>query len=101
MRTHKVGTLTLGVVLVVFGMLFLIHLFGGLLSYHFIFSLWPIVFIALGAEVLLSLVSGTKTAFQLDGKAVFLMLILMLFAMVMAGFDLTMEWLADYGALYF
>lgn len=100
MRTHKVGTLTLGLMLVLFGVLFLIHLFGGMLSYHLIFSLWPLTLISLGAEVLLSMIPASRTAFQLDGKAVALMVLLMLFTMAMAGLDLGLRWLEAYGGLY-
>lgn len=101
MRTHKVGTLTLGLMLVLFGVLFLIHLFGGMLSYRLIFSLWPLTLISLGAEVLLSMIPASRTAFQLDGKAVALMVLLMLFTMAMAGLDLGLRWLeptADFTA---
>lgn len=99
MRTHKVGTLTLGVMLIAFGVLFLVHLFGGLLSYRLIFDLWPVMFICLGAEVLLSLIPKTQQKFQLDGKAVVLMVILMLFAMAMAGVDVCLRWMEQAGYL--
>lgn len=45
MRTHKVGTFTLGCTLILFGVLFLVRLFGGVLTYSFIFRLWPVVFL--------------------------------------------------------
>ena len=99
MRTHKVGTLTLGVMLIVFGILFLVHLFGDFLSYRIIFDLWPVVFISLGVEVLLSLIPKTERKFQLDGKAVVLLVVLMLFAMVMAGVDVCLRWVENYGYL--
>ena len=92
MRTHKVGTLTLGLMLILFGVLFLVHLFGGLLSYRLIFDLWPVVFICLGGEFLLSIIPKTEVKFQLDGKAVVLLVILMLFAMTMANIDIHMNW---------
>lgn len=98
-RTHKVGTLTLGVMLILFGVLFLVHLFGGALSYRLIFDLWPVVFISLGVEVLLSLIPKTEGKFQLDGKAVVLLVVLMLFAMVMAGADVCLNWAEYYGYL--
>lgn len=92
MRTHKVGTLTLGLMLILFGVLFLVHLFGGVLSYRLIFNLWPVIFISLGVEVLLSLIPKTAGKFTLDGKAVALLVVLMLFAMAMAGADLCLGW---------
>lgn len=33
MRQRRIGTITLGISLVVFGILFLIHIFGGVLNY--------------------------------------------------------------------
>lgn len=38
-RTHRIGTITLGVALVVFGSLFLVHLFLPALKYQMIFTL--------------------------------------------------------------
>ena len=40
MRQRRIGTITLGISLVVFGILFLIHIFGGVLNYMLIFHLW-------------------------------------------------------------
>lgn len=87
MRTHKVGTLTLGLMLIFFGVLFLVHLFTGVLSYNLIFNLWPVVFLSLGAEVLLSMLPKTQSKFSFDVASIVLLLVLMLFAMAMAGVD--------------
>lgn len=99
MRTHKVGTLTLGVMLVLFGVLFMVHLFGGFLSYRLILNLWPLVLISLGVEVLLSLMPKTECKFTLDGKAVVLLVLLMLFALCMAGVDIAFRWIELNGYL--
>ena len=48
MRQRRIGTITLGISLVVFGILFLIHIFGGVLNYMLIFHLWPLILIVLG-----------------------------------------------------
>ena len=53
-RTHRVGSITAGVSMIVFGSMFLIHLFAGVMNYTTIFSLWPIILIGLGAELFLS-----------------------------------------------
>ncbi|MDF2844988.1 MAG: hypothetical protein K0R00_3414 [Herbinix sp.] len=53
-KTHRVGTITLGGMLITFGTLFLLRIFVTTISYHIIFKLWPIIFILLGIEVLLS-----------------------------------------------
>lgn len=96
MRTHKVGTLTLGISLIFFGVLFLIHLFGGVLSYSFIFHLWPVIFLLLGVEILLSTMPKTGTAFKLDVQAVILLTLLILFAMCMAGADVLFQSMQQY-----
>lgn len=101
MRTHKVGTLTLGCMLILFGVLFLVHLFTGFLSYRLIFSLWPVIFLFLGGEVLLSLLPKTETKFTFDAGAVVLLLLLMCFAMVMAGADTVFRCAEINGYLYF
>ena len=88
MRTHKVGTVTLGIMLILFGVLFLIHLWTGALSFHIIFDLWPLVFLFLGAEVFLSLLPLSNTEFRLDGWSIVLLCVLMLFAMAMGAADL-------------
>lgn len=52
MRQRRIGTITLGVSLVLFGMLFMIRIFGGVLNYTLIFHLWPLILVALGLEIL-------------------------------------------------
>lgn len=92
MRKHKVGTLTLGVMLLFYGVLFLVHLFTNALSYSLIFRLWPVMFILLGVEVLLSILPKTEEHFKIDVGAVVLLIVLILFAMAMAGVDMGMNW---------
>ena len=96
MRTHKVGTVTLGCTLILFGVLFLVHLFGGLLTYSFIFRLWPVVFLLLGGEVLLSTLPKTGQKFSFDGASIVLLVIMLLFAMCMAGADTFFQALDHY-----
>ena len=52
-RIRRVGSVTFGVVLIVTGILFLLHLFLPAMNYVMIFRLWPVILILLGAEVLL------------------------------------------------
>ena len=101
MRTHKVGTFTLGCGLILFGVLFLVHLFGGALSYSFIFRLWPVVFLLLGSEVLLSALPKTGEKFSFDGASIVLLIIMMIFAMGMAGADTFFQALDHYQWLRF
>lgn len=84
MRTHRVGTITLGCMLIVFGALLMLHLLLPVLSYGFIFSLWPVILIMLGIEVLIANVNSQKVNFIYDKGAVFLMVLLSFFAVFMA-----------------
>ena len=52
-RIRRVGSVTFGVVLIITGILFLVHLFLPTFDYVMIFRLWPVILILLGAEVLL------------------------------------------------
>lgn len=85
-RTHRVGTITTGISLIAFGVMFLLHLFMNSISYDLIFKLWPIIMIGLGIEILLSSFSSQKIIY--DKAAVVLMFFVAFFAMGMAGADL-------------
>lgn len=97
-RTHRVGTLTFGGILIMFGLLFLIHIFVPALEYGTIFRLWPCIFIFLGIEVL---IGNWKTArlekedepvnFVYDKAAILLIISLTFFAMIMAAVDYSMQ----------
>lgn len=100
MRTHKVGTLTLGCMLILFGVLFLVHLFTGFMSFQFIFRLWPVVFLLLGVEVLLSAIPTKRFQFTFSAGSVVLLIIMMIFAMMMAGSEQFIEALDHYPWLY-
>lgn len=85
-RTHRVGTITFGIILVLWGVLFLLRMIFPVLNCELIFRLWPLVFISLGIEVL---VGSRKPEQKLtyDVAAIFLLVLLMVFAMCMAGMD--------------
>ena len=83
---HRVGSVTSGLVLVVMGVLCLLRLIFPLLDYELIFRLWPVVFICLGVEVLISSRRPERRVVY-DGAAIFLLILLILFAMSMAGMD--------------
>lgn len=88
MRVRRVGSLTLGCGLIVFGILFLVRIFWKDLSYMIIFRLWPFLLISLGVETLL----GRKEENWLyDKGAVVLLFLITLFAMCMAGAEFFLE----------
>lgn len=89
-KTHRVGSITLGLALVLFGSLFLLHMVFPTLDYRMIFHLWPCIFILLGIEVLLGN-RRTEDGFVYDKAAIALIVILALFAMTMGAVDFSME----------
>lgn len=85
-RVHKAGSITAGVSLIVFGILFILHHFVNVLSYEFIFRLWPVILVGLGIEILIA--NRTPKRFQYDIAGAFIILIMISLASVMAGLDI-------------
>lgn len=81
-RVHRVGTITCGSTLIVSGILFLVHMIIPVISYEFIFRLWPCILIMLGIEVLIGNYKK-EDVFVYDKGAVFLLVVLAIFAMIM------------------
>ncbi len=92
-RTHRVGTITTGLVFIAFGVMFILHLFLSVISYEVIFKLWPLILIGLGVEVLASNLKTDSVVY--DKAAIVLMFILAFFAMCMAGADLMFQYLSN------
>lgn len=91
-RTHRVGTITLGGMLVVFGMLFLLRIFITSITFDIIFKLWPIIFIFLGLEILIANFTQKEEKLVYDKTAFALIIILSFFAMGMAITEFCMEY---------
>lgn len=89
-RTHRVGSVTFGIILIIFGILFLLQGIIPAITYRFIFGLWPCILITLGVEVLLSSAKGT-THFTYDKTAIFLTIVLTFFTIGLACVDYAMK----------
>ena len=89
-RIHRVGSITFGSVLVIFGILFLLHGLLPVFTYQLIFKLWPCILILLGVEVLLSSARGT-TRFVYDKTAILLTIVLTFFTICLAFLDCALE----------
>lgn len=83
MRTRRVGSITCGIVLILFGILFILHMLIPAVSYEFIFRLWPLILVFLGVEILLSNLKKTEGAMKYDAPAIFLIIVLAFFSMGM------------------
>ncbi len=85
MKIHRVGTLTLGITLIVMGVLFLVQLFfTAMIPIEIVIQAWPIVFILLGIEILCANRKTEQQEFVYDKIAIMLTMILIFFAMVLA-----------------
>ena len=85
-RNHRVGTITTGIAMIVYGSLFLLQTFTKSIRYETIFKLWPCILIGLGIEVLASNFETKKLTY--DKGAIVLLFALTFFAMCMAGAQL-------------
>ncbi len=92
-KPRRVGTVSIGISMVTFGVMFLLSSVFGLLSYETVFALWPVILIAYGLELLVF--SFFKGKLTYDKGAVFIMILLMVFAAGMAGVDVCFK-VADY-----
>lgn len=87
MKQRRVGTLTLGIVLVMYGVLFLIHTFCSSLKYYYIFKFWPVILLILGCEILYCTLRYRDEKFIYDFAAIIMIAMVMVFAMGMAAAD--------------
>ncbi len=92
--THRVGSVTAGASMVMFGVLLFIHTVFGTLDYEKIFSFWPLMLIGMGIELLLSNFSKKKIVY--DKAAVFLLIIMTIFVITIAIIDVCLQYTYSY-----
>lgn len=86
-KGRRVGTLTAGIIFISFGILFLLSSVFDLVSFSAIISLWPVIIILLGIEIILYFVFARDQKIRFDGGAIALTIILTVFATFMGFFD--------------
>lgn len=89
MKPRRVGSVTLGICLVVFGVLFLVSAFVDSFNYLFVIKFWPVVLISLGIEMLVYAFSKNSDSAKLDVPACIMTCVVMLFSMCMAAAEYT------------
>ena len=94
-KGRKVGTLTSGIVLLVFGVIFLLKLFINI-DILLIASLWPVILILLGIEIIAAYVLNNDQKLQYDFGAIVLVIILAFFAMAMGGAEFVVTHLPEF-----
>lgn len=90
MKIHRIGTITLGGILILYGSLFFCRIFIPSLTYEAVFRLWPLILIAYGAETLYC--NGKYENFSYDFGAVCMTLLLGFMTVCMAYTDLVFQW---------
>lgn len=96
LKGRRVGTFTAGIVLVLFGILFLLHLNFTNLNISIIVSLWPIILIFLGIEIIAAYLINKEEKIRYDAGAIALIIILAFFAMSMAGTEFVINHLEQF-----
>lgn len=100
-KKRRVGSLTAGLVLVVFGVMFLLRPFVQTLNYQVIFSCWPLILILLGLELLFCHFTNGEEKLRYDGAAVFLVLVMAGFALAMGTIEFVMEYFPEFVQFYY
>jgi hypothetical protein len=88
---RRVGTLTMGLMLILMGSAFLAHLFLPELDYRRLVDFWPVVLILLGIETLASYTINKEEKLRYDGWAIVIMIVLIGFSVCMGGVQFLME----------
>ncbi|APH15377.1 putative membrane protein [Clostridium sporogenes] len=83
LKGRRVGTLTAGIILVVFGVMFLLRLVTSNINISLIASLWPIILVLLGIEIILAYIINKEEKMKYDFGAIILVIVLVFFAMGM------------------
>lgn len=82
-KGRRVGTFTTGIVLVIFGGIFLLKLIYPSINYLKIASLWPVILVLLGVEIIVAYLINKDEIMKYDFGAIILILILSVFSMGM------------------
>lgn len=91
-RIRRVGTLSAGMVLVAFGVAFLLRIIYPDINYSVVLSFWPVVLIFIGLEMLYAYIFGKTDTVKYDGGAIAVIILLCIFAMCMAGGELVLDY---------
>ncbi|MBU3202187.1 hypothetical protein LL037_15010 [Clostridium estertheticum] len=82
-KGRRVGTFTTGIVLVMFGVMFLLRLIYPGINYLRLASLWPVILVLLGVEIIVGYLINKDEIMKYDFAAIILIIILAVFSMGM------------------
>ncbi|WP_271813481.1 hypothetical protein [Clostridium beijerinckii] len=98
-KGRRVGTLTSGLALVIFGIMFLLRLFITNLNVLLIVSMWPLILVSVGIEIIAAYIINNQEKMQYDFSAIILVIILVFFAMGMGGAEFIFTHSSQFGAI--
>ena len=99
MRTRRVGSVTCGILMIFFGILFMVHMFYPPLSLEVIMRLWPLILISLGGALIASNIhqkEEPEETLKYDKGAIFLVFLLTGFAVFMGMIESFMNYAVMY-----
>lgn len=88
-RTRRIGSITLGITLILSGGVFLINMFFPAFNTVIVLKFWPIILIILGLEVIVEqkLAKGDDVHYKYDFASIFMIAATCFFSMIMAGLE--------------
>ena len=99
-KGRKVGTFTTGIVLIIFGILFLLRLTAFNVDYLLIASLWPLVLILLGIEIIMAYLANKEEIMRYDFGAIILVILLSFFARGMGCMEYAITHMSQFRELF-
>ncbi|NLG05833.1 MAG: hypothetical protein GX567_18710 [Clostridia bacterium] len=92
-RTRRVGTVTLGITLIVFGILLFCQTLFAAIPYQMLVKAWPMALIVLGIEILISQFSRKQDVqIVYDHVAIILTGVLVFFYLIIGAFSHAIIW---------
>lgn len=86
-KGRRVGTFTTGIILIMFGIMFLVRIIFPSINYLMISSMWPLILIILGIEIIVAYLLNKEEIMKYDFGAIVLIILVSFFAMGMGGME--------------
>jgi heme O synthase-like polyprenyltransferase len=99
-KGRRVGTFTTGIILVIFGVMFLLRLIYPNINYLAIASLWPLILILVGIEIIAAYLLNKEAMIRYDFSAIILIIILSFFAMGMGCMEYIITHMSQFRTVF-
>jgi len=99
-RGRRVGTFTTGIVMVIFGIMFLLRLVNPSINYVLISSMWPLILVLLGIEIIIAYLINKEEIMKYDFSAIILIILLSFFAMGMGCMEYVITHMSHFRTVF-